>query len=235
MKRLLLGLGALAIILVVAPMFAAFEAHVINVTAKIENALYVHPQSLRYGTTFPQEHLNTSFFIDFSESFSMDTQTRVGTVEYVIKQKPECVAPDGSHPNVGEDAQGNFVCPPGSTMMPSLCPYLSKEPDNNPSTGPNANNDTGVPAFHDPNNPSSYAHGKLVKFDANGTTIGNDDSDTWTVDFAVPCFRGQCAQDWPTFVHSQNPNADPLAYEADPANHGKVFGCDLWVEVTSVH
>lgn len=212
-------------------MFAAFEAHVVNVTAKIENALFVHPEALEYGTVFPQEHLDTSFFITFSSSFSERNQTRVGKVEYVVKQKPQCVDAQGNFPQVGEDAQGNFVCPVGSTMRPSLCPYLSKHPDNNPSTGPNANNDVGVSAFHDPNDPSSYAHGKLVKLPA----IGNDPSDTWTIDLAVPCFRGQCAQDWEDFVHSLNPQADPAVYMADPANEHQMFGCDLWVEVTKIY
>ena len=127
-------------------------------------------------------------------------------------------------------------------MRPSLCPYLSKHPDNNPgtgtnppSTGPNANNDTTVLAFHDPNATSSYAYGKLVKFNTPGNTIGNDPSDTWTIDLAVPCFNGQCAQDWASFVHSLNPAADPKAYMADPALEHQVFGCDLWVEVTNIY
>src|SRR3972149_2087099 len=88
-KKLILGLATIATILVTLPMFAAFEAHVINVTAQIENALYVHPQSRRFGTVFPQEYLAQGVFVNFSESFSEDTQTRVGTVKYAIKQKPK--------------------------------------------------------------------------------------------------------------------------------------------------
>ena len=52
------------------PLLAAFEAHAVNVTARIENALIVHPQSIEYGTVFPQEHLWSDFFMAFSESFS---------------------------------------------------------------------------------------------------------------------------------------------------------------------
>lgn len=235
MKKLIIGSMALMAALVVMPMFAAFEAHVVNVTATIENALYVHPQGLQYGTVFPQEHLNTSFFIDFSESFSMTSQNRVGRVDYVIKQKPQCADAQGNFARVGEDGTGKFVCPTGFTMRPSLCPYLSKHPDGNPSTGINANNDIGVPAFHDPNASSSYAIGKLVKFNVPGNTIDNDPADLWTIDLAVPCFRGQCAQDWASFVHSLNPAADPNAYMADPALEHQVFGCDLWVEVTNIY
>ena len=235
MKKLIIGSVALMAALVVMPMFAAFEAHVVNVTATIENALYVHPQGLEYGTVFPQEHLDTSFFITFSQSFSMTSQNRVGHVDYMIKQKPQCADSLGNLTRVGEDPNGNFVCPAGFTMRPLLCPYLSKHPDGAPSTGQNANNDVGVPAFHDPNASSSYALGKLVKFNTPGNTIGNDPSDTWTIDLAVPCFKGQCAQDWPNFVRSHNPAADPNAYMADPLLEHQVFGCDLWVEVTNIY
>lgn len=244
MKKLFLGIGAAATALAVLPLFAAFEAHVINVSAKIENALFVHPESLEYGTVFPQEHLNSSFFLAFSQSFSEASQRRVGRVDYVIKQKPKCGQPV---PNtdpveysdfgfVTEDAQGNFVCADdGYVMLPLLCPYLSKHPDNNPATGPNALNDQGVPAFHDPNDPSSYARGTIVKFDSNGSTIGNDPADTWTVDLAVPCFAGSCAQDWARFVRGLNPLADPDDYRADPRLEHEIFGCDLWVEVTRIY
>src|SRR3989338_7617597 len=89
MKKILLGLVSVGAVLALVPMFAAFEAHVVNVTATIENALYVHPQSIQYGTVFPQEHLLSDFQITFSNSFSVDSQTRVGKVDYVIKQKPK--------------------------------------------------------------------------------------------------------------------------------------------------
>ena len=70
-------------------MFAAFEAHVINVTATIENALYVHPESRNFGTIFPQEYKEMGIFVTFSQSFSAENQTRVDDVDYVIKQKPK--------------------------------------------------------------------------------------------------------------------------------------------------
>ena len=88
-KKLILGLSAILVALAVAPMFAAFEAHVINVTATIENALYVHPESREFGTVFPQEYKEQGIFVTFSQSFSATGQNRVGTVEYVIKQKPK--------------------------------------------------------------------------------------------------------------------------------------------------
>ncbi len=204
------------------PLFSAFEAHVVNVTATIENALFVHPQSREFGTVFPQEYFKKGIFITFSDSFSQTNQRRVSKVDYIIKQKPQCVDAQGNLPQVGEDANGNFVCPQGSTMRPLLCPYLSKTPANLDG------NDVGVPAFHDPFNPANYAKGTI---DKQGEFVG----DNWVIDLAVPCFRGQCAQDWASFVHSLNPNADPNLYMADPTLEHQTFGCDLWVEVTKIY
>ena len=248
-KKLILGFASIATILVMLPMFAAFEAHVINVTAQIENALLVHPEGLEYGTVFPQEHLLTSFFISFSNSFSATDQRRVGTVEYRIKQKPKPL-PAFEVSAGGVDiarawCHDNYPATPYSATdplwttylgncYPSLCPYLSKTPDGLPSSGQNANNDVGLPPFHNPW--TQFALGKLVKFNANGTTIDNDPSDTWTIDLAVPCFAGQCAQDWPSFVQSLNPNAgDAEQYKLPQDFEHEVFGCDLWVEVTDIY
>lgn len=236
--------GAFATALVMLPLFAAFEAHVVNVTARIENALFVHPESLEYGTVFPQEHLNSSFFITFSRSFSTVSQRRVGKVDYIIKQKPkpreEKVAALGGAEAARDWCHLNSPADPRDpsdsyyqNCYPSLCPYLSKHPDDLPATGPNGKNDVGLPPFHNPN--TEFAKGTLVKFNANGNTQNNDPGDTWTVDLAVPCFDGFCAQDWAAFVKKLNPAADPLSYMLLPTLEHQVFGCDLWVEVTKIY
>ncbi len=243
-RKLLVTMSGFAVALVSVPLFAAFEAHVINVTAKIENALFVHPEALEFGTVFPQEHLDSQIFIGFSESFSERTQRRVGEVDYVIKQKPKprpSFEASAGTPTAREWCHDNFVDIQPTTALeatttqaylkncyPSLCPYLSKHPDNAPAPG----NDSTVAAFHDPNDPVNYFHGKLLKFNSSGSTINNDPADVVTIDLAVPCFKGACAQDWAAFVHGQNPAADPAAYQLHPGLEHEVFGCDLWVEVT---
>src|SRR3989338_6169769 len=70
-------------------------------------------------------------------------------------------------------------------------------------------------------------HGRLSR------ALG-DIKDTWMIDLAVPCFGGYCAQDWADFVRGVNPGADPNAYTQPIANEHKIFGCDLWVEVSGV-
>ena len=53
-KKILLGLVAVVAVAGGVAALSAYEAHVINVTAHIENALYVHPESRDFGTVFPQ-------------------------------------------------------------------------------------------------------------------------------------------------------------------------------------
>jgi len=241
-SKIIIGIAIAAVSLATLPLLAAFEAHVVNVTARIENALFVHPQSIEYGTVFPQEHLLSDFFLTFSQSFSETSQTRVGKVDYVIKQKPKPrenflqevgieASRDWCHLNSPTDV-GNPNDPYYAKCYPNLCSYLSKTPDGLPSSGPNANNDTGVPPFHNPDDPSSWATGTVVKLPA----IGRDSGDTWTIDLAVPCFKGMCAQDWNSFVLGLNPNAgDPAQYQLPQTLEHEVFGCDLWVEVTKIY
>src|SRR3989344_2903050 len=87
-KKIVLGLAATGTALAMLPMLAAFEAHVINVTARIENALRVNTEPIRFGTVFPQEHLNKSLRVALSQSFQ--DEGRVDDVKYFIRQKPKC-------------------------------------------------------------------------------------------------------------------------------------------------
>ncbi|MFH1866567.1 MAG: hypothetical protein ABIJ81_00575 [Patescibacteria group bacterium] len=261
-KKLLLSLGALALIALSVPLVAGFEAHVVNVTAHIANALVVTPDSREFGTVFPQEYMEMGVTLSFSESFLDEEQTHADTVEYIIKQKPKpkpepdrqlpILKPDYNmylpggqfdgqlYPHfINDDLQRSQYChshQPADlgnpddlyyiNCYPSLCPYLSKTPDDLPEPGI----DIGVAPFHDPNDPDNYAWGILSK----GVKI-QDLVDEWTIDLAVPCFTGQCAQDWADFVASHNPNADASQYSLPGTLEHQVFGCDLWFEVTDIY
>ncbi|MBI5816881.1 MAG: hypothetical protein HZB09_00445 [Candidatus Yonathbacteria bacterium] len=226
MKKILLSFGALAAVVIAMPMFAAFEAHVVNVTATIENALQVTSNELAYGTVFPQEAFDKTFGVSLSQSFTAEPS--VTGVTYTIRQKPKCVDSAGAHPLVTEDAQGNFACPAGSTMMPLLCPYLSKH-----ETAGNIEQSSGINSFHGLPGPWT-ASTTLATAVFGSLTKETNQSDTWTIDLHVPCFAGSCAQDWAAYVHSQNPDADPSAYMADPRLEHTQFGCDLWLETTGI-
>ena len=235
MKKSLLVIGAIAIVLASVPMFAAFEAHIINVTAHIENALkIIPPGDMTFGTVFPQEYHEKSFWVTTSDSFCETDQRRVVTIDYKIVQKPKCecdlwdpqypeLCPDGQHAPVGYDTH---ECPTGYTAMPSLCPYLSKTPaDDIADLKPF--DDQGVPAFHDPEDPANIATGTIDK--------DLDKTDQWTLDLAVPCFEEHCAQDWDEFVASHNPDVNPDDYIVPYELESEDFGCDLWIEVTNIY
>ena len=219
-KKFLMGLGAtLAVVASVAAM-SAYEAHVINVTAHIENALSVAPKEIEFGTVFPQEYVEEQFTIALSDSFM--TETRVDDVEYIINQKTKCWDWDGTgeKPTTINYAPVNYwddKCPSGFHPMLSLCSFLSKT-----DADPEDNNDSDEPSYYDPKTNScperdtGTAFGRLTK-------IGNDISDTWIVDLKVPPVEGTIGQDWPVSCAEWTVPVDSRDY-----------GCDLWIEVTHI-
>ena len=84
-KKILLALATVVVIAGGVAALSAWEAHIINVTAKIENALNVSTKEIEFGTVFPQEKLVENIWIRLSNSFL--EEDRVDDVEYVIKQK----------------------------------------------------------------------------------------------------------------------------------------------------
>lgn len=151
MKKILLGLGALALALAFIPMFAAFEAHVINVTATIENALAVSPNPVEFGTVFPNETVFRDMTVALSESFM--SERRVDDVEYKIVQKPKpkpetqgttdyCILEKAdlyacidaymkANPTktLQDAIMSCYVNYDTTQCYPSMCQFLSKHPD----------------------------------------------------------------------------------------------------------
>ena len=245
-SKILLGFGVLAVTLAVLPMFAAFEAHVINVTAQIENALSVNTDPISFGTVFPQEQLDRFFNIDLSASFL--AEERVDDVEYIIRQKPKCAVLENGN-IVGEtvsghvDDNGNIYCPEvldptGQPIpyqpLPLLCPYLSKHEETVDQNRPSGSDrDGSLAAFHPIGATTTQG---WVWTDVNGYLSHNDldINDRWKLDLKVPCFEGYCAQDWADYVHGINAEADPDDYVQPAGNEHALFGCDIWIEVTGV-
>src|SRR3989338_4916226 len=256
MKKILLSLGAVTAVLVGATMFAAFEAHVVNVTARIENALFVPmaQSGIDFGTVFPQEKLDKFFDVSLSQSFQ--DEDRVDDVTYMIRQKPKCIrtSENSQLPEFGRVTEvegGSFVCVDEENydILPLLCPYLSKhevtgDPQNVPGD-PGDNDSQGINAFH--GLPGLWNLATTLATQVAGqlwSTVG-DVGDTWNIDLRVPCFAGdldqggfvdQCAQDWDDFVirESGDPQINPDDYVLDPDLEHEIFGCDLWLEVTDI-
>lgn len=67
-RRILWGVGVSGFLLILAPVFGAFEAHVINVTAQIQSGVIaVAPAEILFGAVFPQEALDQEFSVTLSE------------------------------------------------------------------------------------------------------------------------------------------------------------------------
>lgn len=199
-KAVIFGMGLAAVAAII--LAGSIQVSATHIT--IDSNLFVSPNVISFETVFPGEvhfrPLSINLSSDFINNLIKDD------VEYRILQKPK--------PRVDSESERAY-CSENPTdytrCYPSLCPYLSKEPDGTPE------NDTGVPAFHDPTASSSIAYGRLAKSD-------NDTEDNWIIDLHVPCFRGECDQ----------ANRIPPEYQLDPNLNGEKFGCDLVVEVTDI-
>src|SRR3989344_3986989 len=196
-----IAVGA-AVSMLGAILFFSLQVSASHVT--IDPNLSVSPNVISFSTVFPGEVHFKPLTVDLSSAF-LDSPIH-DDVEYRILQKPK--------PRIDSDEERAY-CQQNpldySRCYPTLCPYLSKEPDQSPA------NDTGVPAYHDPNATSSIAFGRIAKSD-------NDLEDNWIIDLHTPCFRGQCDQT----------NSVAPEYQLDPSLEHQTFGCDLIVEVTDV-
>lgn len=224
---------AIAIIAVIAGVagISAFEAHIINVTAHIENALAVTPEKIEFGTVFPQEFFTKDFKIQLSSSFA--EASRVDDVDYVIHQKlkpcplatdergVELVPPQPVDPTCVADTPTDTPHNPTGFHYLNLCPFLSKV--NTESDGSVDQNDTSHPSYFVPASATAPAHCEQPASDAAGhlTKQGKDTVDDWILDLKVPPISGTVGQDWP--------QGCPVVESNDIT-----YGCDLWIEVTGI-
>jgi len=109
-KALILILGLMMVVSGVAAV-SAYEAHLINVTAHVENALTVDTTALDFGTVFPQEQFDKKRIIELSTSALAELNDAAGgalnQVKYQVygEWKP---APSGVTPTpsvVGSDTK----------------------------------------------------------------------------------------------------------------------------------
>ena len=234
MKKILLSVVAMGAVAVSLVGLSAFEAHVINVTAKIENALSVTTAALDFGTVFPQEHLAQDLGVRLSGSFLLED--RVDDVSYFIRQKPKCAitSSNGTVADLQNTATGHIVVTVddpqtiedesnGGTAYTIDCGPAPRELTTDETWGvlPSLceyiskegedQNDGTTPSFHVP---FTVANGQVSYLDTPGYLAKSDEdsSDTWVIDLAVPCFGGYCAQDWADFVTSINESANPNFY-----------------------
>jgi len=91
-KKVLLLVSALLIVFSGVAAVSAYEGHLVNVKAHVENAIAVTADHFDFGIVFPEEKLETDIYVGLSESFL--AQQRYSTVEYKVywERKP---VPDG--------------------------------------------------------------------------------------------------------------------------------------------
>lgn len=226
MKKLILSLALVTAIAIGVVGMSAFEAHVVNVTATINNATEISTDQIAFGTTFPQEELHSPVTLYLSDAFRASNALGV---DYKIKQKPKCVNEAGAYAQVTEDPANPdfFVCPQDYEMMPLLCPFLSKTSQRS--------GDTSVPSFHGPILANAWTNEVSEQFKAVGHLTQDAYSNEWDIDLHTPCFEGQCGQDWAAYVQGANAGADPNAYLIPEDLKEEQLGCDLWFELTAVN
>jgi hypothetical protein len=83
-KKLILVVVALVLIASGVAAVSAYEAHLINVRAHVENAMYVTPRHIDFGTVFPEEWLMEEIRVTTSQSFCEEDQLRVTWIDYGV-------------------------------------------------------------------------------------------------------------------------------------------------------
>jgi hypothetical protein len=68
-KKVLLLVSALLIVFSGVAAVSAYEGHLVDVKAHVENALMVEIDELDFGTVFPQQYRQEEFYIGLSQSF----------------------------------------------------------------------------------------------------------------------------------------------------------------------
>ena len=184
MKKAILIISALMLVVSGVAAVSAYEAHVINVKAHVENALIVS-QDVDFGITFPQDLLQEELYIGLSESFRSVNQTRVSDLEYALYWTPKLIS---EHPGAVDPDCDTFFEPIAPFIVPGFNAAES------PSDGVVSSGITPPPGFTALPTPAGY-----VKMGWGHLDKATDPDDIWHLKFYVPVF-----DKW------FNPTTDPL-------------------------
>ena len=183
MKKAILVFAALLMVVSGVAAVSAYEAHVVDIKAHVENALGV-PYEADFGTVFPQEVVELNIHFGVSNSFCDASQMRVSDLHYAIywEDKPikeGCVDADND------------------TFFEPLYPWLVLS-DGDPGDGNDGLSSSNMTPGWVP--AAAVAWGELFKIipePAAGKT--GDLCDYWHLTFSVPVF-----DKW------YNPTTDPI-------------------------
>lgn len=175
MKKVILVIAAFVLVASGVAAVSAYEAHVVNVKAKVENALTVSPLELDWGTVFPQEWFKEHVTISLSGSAITeltDATSPLVSVSYAIWVEDKEILDDAGAPT------GTYYEWIGDWLWVAIDPTQTTEPfevlaewyyvDARPAGTAPVATDTGL----------------------TGTLDTNNRSDQLAVVFCVPVFEG---------------------------------------------
>ena len=168
-KKAILIVAALLLVVSGVAAVSAYEGHLVNIKAHVENAIGVETYELDFGVSFPQEQRQEDLTWGLSESFLDDTQDRVSSLTYdlywELKTLEEGAAPpylDDYYVPLNPFLHVYFLSPDGDTIDDAAALTV-------PGVG----------------TPVKFGTGYLAKAD-----VTDDDCDTLHFTFYVPVFEG---------------------------------------------
>ena len=247
MKKLLLVLGALVIVFSGVAMVSAYEAHTINVKAKVENALNVPTEEIDFGTVFPEEWITKAFKVKHSESFCevyqggrLQQGTHVDAINYQVwvvrKPVPQVPLPD-PYPDPVDNISGvDYYYWLGDALYIGIFDMLEPLDILPAKKYPLA---AGGELIHVTNltAPAPTAPVLVLSDNITKPDLGADDLhfDTIVVGLDVPVFEGYYN---PTTDPEPKPSGlnDPTVTLTGERNvQGIVLGADIVIQVTNIY
>lgn len=236
MKKALLGLCALVMMVSGVAMVSAYEAHIINVKASVENAVTVGVSWLNFGTVFPEEFRLKDFTVAISGSFCSPDQKRVRHIDYEIwaawKQKKDAQ---------GIPIPGEYYPWLGDALWLARAPVPDYEPDGETDLRDDTFPDRTIwTNLGDPPTATPPGAGKVL----GPVTLvkplpGTGDTDYWKLALDVPVFEKYYN---PTTDVNPKPSgmSEPsvVILESDTDRYfpdGVQLGVEIKIQVTAIY
>jgi hypothetical protein len=123
MKKVLLVLVAVVLVASGVAAVSAYEAHVINVRAHVENAMLVPSAPIEFGTVFPEEWIVKDFRVQHSTSFCWDDQWRVDSFNYSVYVEWKILSDNGTPGDTSDDTYYKWL---GDALYIGIDPAVEK-------------------------------------------------------------------------------------------------------------
>jgi len=241
-KALILSLAAILMVASGVAAVSAYEAHIINVTAHVENALYVDDAAVDFGVMFPQEWNKIKREVRLSDSAGEELGTATGDLDEVSfkvfarwKVDPDS-GTEGNHlPDV--------LIPPvtGDDYYAWIGEWLwvaqdATQSETNPMLVPAEWTNVGVAPDYTTTPPTMHK-----EVTALAMTLDASGSHFLDILFLAPCFEGYYNEDtdvkpawWPTMWTEPGPWPLILDTDARHLEDGVDLGLDLKIQVTEI-